>query len=85
VLWTHAGDFPGAGDVVHRSAAQQLQQQVSPATAPAIMALARQQDNKALQVSAGSFPAAAALCWGLMTEPPLLSSPWRILGRVDFF
>lgn len=44
-----AGDFPGAGDAVRRSAAQQLQQQVSLATAPAIMALARQQNNQALQ------------------------------------
>jgi hypothetical protein len=49
VLCSCAGDFPGAGDAVHRSAAQQLQQQVSVATAPAIMALARQQDNKPLQ------------------------------------
>lgn len=48
-LWCCAGDFPGAGDAVHRSAAQQLQQQVSVTTAPAIMALARQQDNKPLQ------------------------------------
>ena len=45
----HAGDFPGAGDAACRSAAQQLQQQVSPATAPGIMALARQQGNQALQ------------------------------------
>jgi hypothetical protein len=34
---------------VHRSAAQQLQQQVTPTTAPAIMTLARQQGNQALQ------------------------------------
>jgi hypothetical protein len=34
---------------VHRSAAQQLQQQVTPTTAPAIMALARQQGNQVLQ------------------------------------
>jgi hypothetical protein len=44
-----AGDFPGAGTDIRRSAAQQLQQQVSAATAPSIMALARQQSNTALQ------------------------------------
>lgn len=44
-----AGDFPGAGDAARRSAAQQLQQAVSPATAPSLMALARAQGNAALQ------------------------------------
>lgn len=43
------GDFPGAGQDIHRNAAQQLQQQVSVATAPAIMALARQHSNRQLE------------------------------------
>ena len=44
-----AGDFPSAGGDIRQNAAQQLQQQVGPATAPAIMALARQQGNKQLE------------------------------------
>lgn len=38
-----------AGTALQNNAAQQLQQQLSPSTAPAIMALAKQHDNVQLQ------------------------------------